>query len=74
VTDDPRYEADHRMGTFLRRSRRLELAQSLFFDFLDLPAHDMKPRHVATKVLTRILRQKRSLGGAQFTGVFFVLT
>ena len=66
MTDDLRYEADHRMRTFLRRSRRVELAQSLLFDFLDLLAHDMKPRHVATKLLARILRLKRSLGGAQF--------
>ena len=61
------------MWTFLRRSRRLELAQPLLFDFLDLLAHDTKPRHVATKLLTRILRQKRSFGGVQFAELFFGL-
>ena len=61
------------MRTFLRRSRQLELAQSLLFDFLDLLAHDTKPRHVATKLLTSILRQKRSFGGAQFAELFFGL-
>ena len=55
------------MGTVLCRSRHLELAQPLLFDFLELLAHDTKPRHVATKLSTRIFRQKRSFGDAYFT-------
>jgi hypothetical protein len=36
-------------------------------------AHNAKPRNVATKLLTRILRQKRSFGGVQFAELFFGL-
>jgi hypothetical protein len=48
-------------------------AQPLLFDFLELLAHDTKPRHVATKLRTRILRQKRSFGGPQFAELFIGL-
>ena len=59
------------MGSLLCGSRRLELAQPLLFDFFELLAHDTKPCHVATKLLTRILRQKRSFCSAQFAELFF---
>jgi len=70
---DPCYEADDRVGSLLRGCRRLELAQPLSFDFLNLLAHNTKPRHVAAKLPTRILRQKRSFGGVQFAELFFGL-
>jgi hypothetical protein len=52
---------------------RLELAQPLFFYFLDLLAHDAKPRHVASKLLTRIFGQRCSFGGVQLAELFFGL-
>jgi hypothetical protein len=43
------------------------------FDFLDLLAHHTKPRHVATKLRTRILGQKLPFRGAQFAKLFIGL-
>jgi len=67
--NDPCNKADRRMQTFARSSGSLEPAQPPLLDFLDPLARQAKPRHAAAKPVVRILRQKRSFGGARLAGL-----